>query len=61
MDIACCAALGVPDTPDSVLGAMEACMSLMIRKGEVGAIGTADEATMGYYVSKCLSKPYTLQ
>ena len=36
-------------------------MSLMIREGEVGAIGTADEATMGYYVSKWLSEPYTLQ
>ena len=34
----------------SVLGAMEAHMSLMIREGGVGAIGTADEATMGYYV-----------
>ena len=40
---------------------MEARMSLMIREGEVGAIGMADEATMGYYVSKWLSKPYTLQ
>ena len=36
-------------------------MSLMIREGKVGAIGTADEATMGYYVVKWLSKPYTLQ
>ena len=36
-------------------------MSLMICKGEVGAISMADEATMGYYVGKWLSKPYTLQ
>jgi hypothetical protein len=27
----------------------------------VGAIGTADNAAMGYYVLKWLSKPYTLQ
>jgi hypothetical protein len=40
---------------------MEARMSLMIREGELGAIGTADEATMGYYVVKWLSEPYTLQ
>jgi hypothetical protein len=43
------------------LGAMEAHVSLMIHEGEVGAIGTADEATMGNYVVKWLSKPYTLQ
>ncbi len=36
-------------------------MSLMIREGKVGAIGTADKATMGYYVVKWLSKPYMLQ
>ncbi len=36
-------------------------MSLTIREGKVGAIGTADEATMGYYVGKWLSEPYTLQ
>ncbi len=45
----------------SILGTMEANMSLMIRKGEVGAIRTADEAMMGYYVVKWLSEPYTLQ
>ncbi len=27
----------------------------------MGAIGTADNAAMGYYVLKWLSKPYTLQ
>jgi len=35
-------------------------MSLMIREGEVGAIDAAEEATMGYYVIKWLSEPYTL-
>ena len=45
----------------SILGAMEARMSLMIREGEEGTIGTADEATMGYYVIKWLNVPYTLQ
>ena len=52
---------GARESHHSVLGAMEAHMSLMIREGEVGAIGTADEATMGYYVVKWLSEPYTLQ
>jgi len=52
---------GARELHHSVLGAMEARMSPMIREGEVGAIGTADEATMGYYVGKWLSKPYTLQ
>jgi hypothetical protein len=41
---------GVRESHHSVLGAMEARMSLMIREGEVGAISTADKATMGYYV-----------
>ena len=45
----------------SVLGAIEAHMSLMICKGEVGAIGTANKATTGYYVGTWLSEPYTLQ
>jgi len=44
-----------------VLNALEARMSLMIREGEVGAIGTADEAAMGYYLVKWLSEPYALQ
>jgi hypothetical protein len=33
----------------------------MIREGKVGAVATADEAAMGYYVVKWLSKPYSLQ
>jgi hypothetical protein len=36
-------------------------MSLMVREGKVGAIGMADDAAMGYYVVKWLSKPYMLQ
>jgi hypothetical protein len=53
---------GARELHHSVLGAMEARMSLMIREGKVGAIGTADEATMGYYVVKWLSDPsYMLQ
>jgi len=52
---------GAWESHHSVLGAMEAHLSLMIPEGEVGAIGTADEATMGYYVIKWLSEPYTLQ
>jgi hypothetical protein len=52
---------GARELHHSVLGAMEAHMSLMIRKGKVGVIGTADKAMMGYYVIKWLSEPYTLQ
>jgi hypothetical protein len=44
-----------------VLDALEARISRMVRKGDVGAIGTTDEEAMGYYVVKWLSKPYTLQ
>jgi hypothetical protein len=36
-------------------------MSLIVHEGKVGAIGMADDAAMGYYVVKWLSKPYTLQ
>jgi hypothetical protein len=43
---------GARESNHSVLGAMEAHMSLMICEGEVGVIGTADKATMGYYVAK---------
>jgi hypothetical protein len=52
---------GARESHHSILGAMEARMSLMICKGKVGAIGMADEATMGYYVGKWLSELYTLQ
>ncbi len=36
-------------------------MSLMIWEGEVRAVGTTDNATMGYYVVKWTSEPYALQ
>ena len=43
-----------------VLNAMEVHISLMIREGEVGVVVATDEAAMGYYVVKWLSKPYSL-
>ncbi len=52
---------GARESHKNVLGAMEACMSLMVCEGEMGAIGTTDEAALGYYVVKWLSNPYTLQ
>jgi hypothetical protein len=52
---------GARELHHCILSTMEARMSLMVRKGKVGAIGTADDAAMGYYVVKWLSKPYTLQ
>jgi hypothetical protein len=36
-------------------------MSLMMREGHIGAVGTTDEEAMAYYLVKWLSKPYTLQ
>ena len=36
-------------------------MSLIMREGEIGAVGTTNEAAMGYYLVKWLSEPYTLQ
>ncbi len=44
-----------------ILIALVACMSLMMREGHIGAVGTTDEKAMGYYLVKWLSKPYTLQ
>jgi hypothetical protein len=44
-----------------ILNAHVACMSLMMREGHVAAVGMTDEAAMGYYLVKWLSKPYTLQ
>ncbi len=46
---------------NSIFGAMEARMSLMIHEGKMGAIGMADEVALGYYVGKWLSDSYTLQ
>ena len=44
-----------------ILNAHIARMSLIMRKGEVGAVGTTNEAAMGYYLVKWLSEPCTLQ
>ena len=52
---------GAQDSIRCVLNALEARMSLAIREGEVGAVGTIDEAVMGYYIVKWLSEPYALQ
>jgi hypothetical protein len=43
-----------------ILNALEARMSLIMRKGKVGAVGTTNKAPIGYYVLKWLSKLYTL-
>jgi hypothetical protein len=52
---------GARDSIRCVLNALEARMSLTIQEGEVGAVGTIDEAAMGYYIVKWLSEPYALQ
>jgi hypothetical protein len=44
-----------------VLIAMEVHIPMMIREGKVGAVATTDEAAMGYYVVKWLSRLYSLQ
>jgi hypothetical protein len=44
-----------------VLNAHIARMSLIMREGEVGAVGVTNEAVMGYYLIKWLSKQYTLK
>ena len=36
-------------------------MYAIVQNGKYDAINTADPTTMGYYVVKLLSKPYTLQ
>ena len=36
-------------------------MSVIVHNGKYGAINTADPTTMGYYVVKLLSEPYTLE
>ena len=52
---------GARDSICCVLNALEARMSLMIKEGEVGAVGTTDKAAMGYYIVQRKSKPYALQ
>ena len=46
---------------ESILNGFVACMSLIMLKGKVGAVGMTDEAAMGYYLNILLSKPYILQ
>ncbi len=41
--------------------AIEARITTTMKKGEVGALGTTDEAAMGYYLVEWLSEPYSLQ
>ena len=43
-----------------MLSALVARISLQIKEGEVGAIGTAPTGTLGYYVAAWRSRPYTL-
>ena len=54
-------AKGARESLVCVLSAIVARMSLMICTGEVGVVGTSDEAALGYYVVIWLSEPYTLQ
>jgi hypothetical protein len=49
------------DSIHCLLNALEARLSLMIREGEVGAVGTTDEVAMGYYIMQWKSEPYALQ
>ncbi len=44
----------------SVLHSFKARMSLIVREGKIGAVGTSDEAAAGYYLVKWLSESYTL-
>ena len=55
------AAKGSRESMERVLTAMVARISLMIKEGEIAAFGTTDAETLGYYLVKWLSEPYTLQ
>ncbi len=52
---------GARDSNLCILDAMEARISLMMHTDDVGAVGMTDEAAIGYYLVKWLSKPYMLQ
>ena len=52
---------GAQDLVLCILNALKVHMLLMIREGEVGAVETTDDVTMGYYIVKWTSEPYTLQ
>jgi hypothetical protein len=43
---------GAQSLMQRVLSKLEVCILLMVREGEVGAIGTMDKKLMGYYVVK---------
>jgi hypothetical protein len=53
--------VGAKDFVRCILNALEVHLSLMIREGKVRAVGTTDDAAMGYYVVKWTSEPYALQ
>ena len=43
---------GARESIKCVLNTLEACVMLMMRIGEVGAVGTTDVVAMGYYLVK---------
>ncbi len=53
--------IGVQESNQFLLNAMEVHILLMMHMGDASAVGTMDKAAMGYYIVKWLSKPYTLQ
>jgi hypothetical protein len=52
---------GARESIQCTLIAIETHILLMMREREVGMVGTTDEAGMGYYMVKWISKPYCLQ
>jgi hypothetical protein len=52
---------GARDLILCILIAMDAWVLLMVREGEVSAVGTTAKAAMGYYLVKWLSELYALQ
>ena len=51
----------VQESIHCILNVFEARMYLIMHEGKVGAVGTTNEAAMGYYLVKWHSKQYTLQ
>ncbi len=51
----------VRESIQCILITIEARLLLMLREGEIGMVGTTDEAAMGYYMVKWISEPYCLQ
>ena len=52
---------GAQDSIQCMLYVLEEHISLMIQEGEVRAVGTTDDAAMGFYLIKWTSEPYALQ